>query len=109
MHDFIRYAYIYGIGLGLGSHIGFGETSDLEPPSSDRRGSSRCSRSSHSSGVEVVEVVDVVEVVFKRGVVVADLGVPGFRVNGFHGVGDRAPVVIHGVVEVLGLSSYGNR
>ena len=65
MHDFIRYGYIWYRGLGLGSHIGFGETSDSGPPSSDRRGSSR-SRSSRSSGVEVVEVVDVVEVVEVR-------------------------------------------
>ena len=24
MHDFIKYGYIYGTGLGLGSHIGSG-------------------------------------------------------------------------------------
>ena len=68
MHDFIRYAYIWYIGLGLGSHIG-SRIEDSEPSSLDRRGSSRSSRRSRSSrsscpsGVEVVEVVDVVEVV----------------------------------------------
>ena len=56
-------------GLGLGSHIGFGDLRVRRPPSSDRRGSSRSSRrsrssrGSRSSGVGVVEVVDVVEVV----------------------------------------------
>ena len=30
MHDFIRYAYIWYRVRVLGSHVGFGETSDLE-------------------------------------------------------------------------------
>ena len=49
MHDFIRYGYIYGIGLGLGSHIG----------SRKLRIWNRRLR----IGEEVVEVVVVVEVV----------------------------------------------
>ena len=63
MHDFIRYAYIYGIGLRLGSHIG---------SRIFRFGSHRLRfvvevvvvvKVVVPSGVEVVEVVDVVEVV----------------------------------------------
>ena len=50
MHDdFIRYGYIYGIGLGLGPHIGL----------RDLRLRNRRLR----TGEEVVEVVVVVEVV----------------------------------------------
>ena len=49
MHDFIRYGYIYGIGLGLGSHIG---SRDLRIRNHRLR-----------VVVEVVIVVEVAEVV----------------------------------------------
>ena len=69
----------------MGSHIGFGETSDSGPPSSDRRGSSRSSRSVRSRSSRGSRRRGSSRT---RGVVVADLGVPGFGVNGVLGIGE---------------------
>ena len=98
----------------MGSHIGFGGSSDSEPPSSGRRGSSRSSRcsrssrSSHSSGVEVVEVVDVVEVVVLGSSSWQTLAFRASGSSGFHGHARRRPTQLgHG--ELVGVRFHDGK